>query len=118
LKNESYICHVVIPLRDHQKSKRFYETVFGWEVTPQPGTASLDILPPSGKGISAELNPEEDTIVPCIYTTDIKASLKKIEKLGGTVLKNKTPIREQGEHGYFALFKDPNENKLCLYSEK
>jgi hypothetical protein len=35
---------------------------------------------PSGKGISAELNLEEDTIVHCIYTIDIKASLKKIEK--------------------------------------
>lgn len=110
MKNESYICHVVIPLRDYQKSKRFYETVFGWEVALQPGTTSLDILPPSGKGISAELNPEENTIVPCIYTTDIKASLKKIE--------NKTSIGEQGQHGYFALFEDPNGNKLCLYSEK
>jgi predicted enzyme related to lactoylglutathione lyase len=34
------------------------------------------------------------------------------------VLKNKAPIGEQGEHGYFVLFKDPNENELCLCSEK
>jgi hypothetical protein len=27
------------------------------------------------------------------------------------VLKNKTPIGEQGEHGYFALFKDPQKSR-------
>jgi predicted enzyme related to lactoylglutathione lyase len=118
LKDESYICHIIIPSKNHQKSKRFYEKAFDWKVEPQPGTTSLDVLPTSGKGISAELNLEESTIVPSIYTVNIEATLKRIEKLGGTILKNKTPIGKQGEHGYFALFKDPNGNKMCLYSKK
>ena len=85
---------------------------------PQPGTSSLDILPPSGKGISAELNNEENAVVPSIFTSDMEAVLKRVRNFGGKVLKDKTPIGEQAEHGYFALFKDPNGNKMCLYSEK
>jgi hypothetical protein len=33
------------------------------------------------------------------------------------VLKNKTPIGEQGEHGYFALFKDLM-GISCAYTQK
>ena len=85
---------------------------------PQPGTSSLDILPPSGKGISAELNLEENAVVPSIFTLDIEAVLERIKHFCGKVLKDKTPIGEQAEHGYFALFEDPSGNKMCLYSEK
>ena len=118
MKNESYFCHIVIPSKDNQKSRKFYEKVFGWKVEPQPGTTSLDILPPSGKGISAELNPEENLVVPSIYASNIEGALRKIEKFGGKILKSKTPIGEQAEHGHFALFEDPSGNKISLYSEK
>ncbi|MBS7632717.1 hypothetical protein KEJ15_03730 [Candidatus Bathyarchaeota archaeon] len=117
MAGEAYICHVIIPLRDRLKSKDFYQKVFGWVVEERPGTFILDLLPPSGKGISAELNPEEKAIIPSIYTTDIEAKLKLIVELGGKILKDKTPIDEKAEFGYYALFMDPNGNKMCLYSK-
>lgn len=117
MKDESYICHIIVPSQDQQKSREFYERVFGWKVRPQPGTTSLDVLPPSGKGISAELNLEESTVVPSIYTSDIDAVLGRIRKSGGTILKSKTPIGEQSKQGHFALFEDPSGNRMCLYSE-
>jgi len=116
--DENYFCHVMIPSRDHQKSKIFYEKVFGWKVEEQPGTNSMDILPPSGKGPSAELNPEVEVIVPSIRTSDIEAKLKLIEKFGGRKLKEKTPIGKDAEHGYYALFTDPCGNLMCLYSSR
>jgi len=61
-----------------------------------------------GKGISAELNIEENTVVPSILTSNMKAVLERIKCFGGKVLQDKTPIGEQAEHGYFGLFEDPN----------
>ena len=92
--------------------------MFGWKVEKQAGTDSLDVLPSSEKGISAELNVEEEVVVPSIYTSDIDAKLELIEKFGGRGLKAKTPIGKEAEQGYFALFQDPDGNKMCLYSEK
>jgi len=73
--DENYFCHVVIPSKDYQKSRVFFERVFGWKVEQVPGLDSLDILPPSRKGPSAELNSEEEAIVPSIYATDMNSKL-------------------------------------------
>jgi len=51
------------------------------------------------------------TILPYVYTEDIKASLEKVVKLGGQVLTQPAPIKGVG---LFALFKDPSGNKLAL----
>jgi len=116
-EDENYICHIIIPSKNYQRSKFFFEKVFGWKIIPQPGTSSLDVLPPSGKGPSAELNSEVEVVVPSIRTSDIEAKIKTIERFGGRKLKDKTPIDKDGEHGYFALFEDPQGNMMCLYSE-
>lgn len=78
----------------------------------------MDVLPPSGKGTSAELNSEEKVVVPSIHTSNVKATLERIKEFGGKILKDKTPIGKEAEFGYFAIFADPNGNKMCLYSEK
>lgn len=114
----SYFCHIIIPSRNLTTSRIFFERVFGWKVEAAPGTNSLDVLPPSGKGISAELSPEEETIVPSIYTTDIEGKLELIEESGGRKLRGKSRIDDKGEQGYYALFLDPEGNKMCLYSDK
>ena len=117
-KDENYFCHIVIPSKNYQKSKIFFEKVFGWKVQKVPGSRSLDVLPPSKKGPSAELNSEEELIVPAIHTSNIEAKLKLIGEFGGKELKGKTPIGENAEYGYYALFEDPQGNRMDLYSEK
>ena len=116
--DRNYICHIIIPSKNYQKSKIFFQNVFGWKVEEQPGTSALDVLPASGKGPSAELNSEVEVIIPSILTSDIDAKLELIEKFGGKRLKVRTPIGKEGEHGYYALFEDPHGNVMCLYSEK
>ena len=118
MKNENYFCHLIIPSKNLQRSKTFFEKVFGWIVQALPGESYWDVLPPSKKGISAELNSEAETIVPSINTEDIDAKLKLIEACGGIILEGKTPAGENGEYGYYALFEDPEGNKMCFYSEK
>lgn len=71
-----------------------------------------------GKALSAELNSEEEVVVPSIHTSNIEATLKRIKKFGGKILKTKTPVGKEAEFGCFAIFEDPNGNKMCLYSER
>jgi predicted enzyme related to lactoylglutathione lyase len=118
MDNESYICHIVIPSKNHQKSKDFYKKVFGWGVQKQSSTTSWDVLPPSRKGISAELNLEEEVVVPSIFVYNIEEKLRLIKQFGGKKLKDRTPIGAKAEYGYNTLFKDPHGNKMCLYSDK
>ena len=86
-KDENYFCHIVIPSKNYQKSKIFFEKVFGWKVQKVPGSKSLDVL-------------------------------KLIGEFGGKGLKGKTPIGENAEYEYYALFEDPQGNRMALYSEK
>lgn len=118
MKDESYICHLIIPTKNPQTAKIFFRQVFGWTVEKQPQSDSLDVLPPSRKGPSAELNPNEDRVIPSIYTSQIKMKLKLVEKFGGKTIKGKTPIGQKAQHGYYALFEDPDGNKMCLYSDR
>ena len=115
---EDYFCHILIPSQDLDASKRFYEGVFGWRVTEPPDTGSLDVLPRSCKGVSAELNRYIDVPMPSVRTFDIEGRLALVEEFGGRKLVGKTPISKNAEHGHYALFEDPQGNKLCLYSNK
>lgn len=116
-EDENYFCHILIPSKNYQKSKTFFEKAFGWRIEEQPGTGFWDMLPPSGKGVSAELNSEVDVVIPSIHTKDIDAKLRLIEEFGGKKLRGKTPIDKHAEHGYYALFEDPEGNRMCLYSK-
>lgn len=116
--DENYFCHIIIPAKDYRRSKVFFERVFGWRVEALTGINTVDVLPPSGKGPSAELNLEEEVVIPSIYTSDINRKLESIEEHGGKVLVRRTPIGEGPRKGYYALFKDPCGNKIALYQRK
>jgi predicted enzyme related to lactoylglutathione lyase len=75
----------------------------------------MDVLPPSRKGPSAELNSDEEVVIPSIYTSDMDRKLELIEEHGGKVLRRRTPIGEDARYGYYALFEDPCGNRMTLY---
>ena len=115
---EDYFCHTVMPSKDFQASKIFFEEVFGWKVQPADEGYSMDVLPPSKKGPSAELNSEEETMVPAIFTPDTESRLRSIEEHGGKKLTDKMSAGQNAENGYCALFEDPQGNRMCLYSDR
>lgn len=113
--DENYFCHIIIPSKDYRRSKVFFERVFGWRVEAMPGTSAMDVLPPSGKGPSAEINSEEEVVIPSIYTSNIDRKLELIEEHGGKVLRRRAPIGDDPLYGYYALFEDPCGNRMTLY---
>jgi predicted enzyme related to lactoylglutathione lyase len=117
-EDESYFCHIVIPSKDLGRSKIFYEKVFGWRVQEAPIPGTMDVLPPSGKGPSAELNLEEEAVVPAIYTLKMGEKIRLVEEHGGRMLRGRIPIGKDAEFGYYSLFEDPHGNRMALYSRE
>lgn len=117
-----------IPVNDMDRAVRFYETVFGFNLTrmPMPG---LDMawFPWSTEGTGApgslvcspeHYKPSADGVL--IYLSsisgDLSQELDRVEAAGGKVLIAKRQISE--EHGYMAVFLDTEGNRIALHSLK
>jgi predicted enzyme related to lactoylglutathione lyase len=113
-----------IPATNLPRAKKFYNKVFGYKLTDEkmdnmemsffpmeekaPGAAGTLI---KGKGYKPST---EGTLI-YISVDDIPMTLNKVRREGGTVLMDKTSI---GEHGFYALFKDCEGNRMAIHSMK
>ena len=110
------IVHIEIPARDPNATGEFYAAVFGWKVEAD---ASMDyvmfdpgVQPGGGfPKIDGEMFKGNDLIV-YIDADDIEATLAKIEAHGGKALLPKTEIPTIG---WFAIFADPDGNRMALF---
>ena len=110
------VVHVEIPAANVEGAGKFYEALFGWKLLhfPEMKYTMWEAEDGSGGGfpeVSAE-NPAGQVLV-YIDSDDIEADLKKVEKLGGKVLYQKTEIPGTG---WFGIFKDLTGNVLGLYT--
>lgn len=110
------VCHIEVPAPDLAKAMRFYGEVFGWEIGEQLGpNYCIWHAGDLGGGFSADMAPCDDGMNVVLGVEDIPAKLEEIAKAGGAVVKGKTEIG--GGYGFYALFKDPNGNRLGLWSK-
>jgi predicted enzyme related to lactoylglutathione lyase len=115
-----------IPVSDMDRAKVFYETVFelsisvhdlgglimGWfpaSKTPQGATGSL---------VMHETYIPSETHGAVLYFSckDVNEELSRVEAAGGSILRPKTAIGEG--HGFMALLKDSEGNRIALHSQK
>jgi len=110
------VVHVEIPAANVEAAGKFYESLFGWKIQPIPEMNYTMWEDGSGSGGGfpsvSEENPAGQVLV-YIDSDDIEADLKKVEKLGGKVLRQKTEIPQMG---WFGVFQDPTGNALALYT--
>ena len=113
-----------IPVNDMDRAKIFYEKVFEIEISIH----DLDGLvmgwfPPYGEtsGITGSLVKHEtyipsDTHGSLVYfsSPDVNQELGRVEDAGGIILRPKTEIG--GGHGFMALIKDSEGNRIALHS--
>lgn len=113
-----------IPVKDYQRAKKFYETVFNYEMPEMTvGNATLGILPhdQEGGGVGGAIIKDDD-YVPSdkgvrIYfeaAEPIEILLDRVSSGGGKVILKKTIISE--DIGYFAQFQDTEGNVLAFHS--
>ena len=111
------IVHVEIPAVDTESAGKFYADLFGWKTQPMPEMNY--VMWEAGEGDEyggfpqvSEENPAGQVLI-YIASDDIDADLKKVEKLGGKVLRPKVEIPGMGWYG---VFQDPTGNVLALYT--
>jgi len=113
-----------IPVTDMNRAKQFYDAVFDISIAIHEfGGFHMGWFPndPEKKGatgslVKHELYTSSVTDGALIYFSckDLAVELDRVEAAGGTILKPKTPIGE--EHGFMALLKDSEGNRIALHS--
>ena len=112
-----------IPVTDMDRAKKFYESVFGFEIaiTEMNGNAmgwfpmASDVIGAGGTLIQGDgYIPSSDKGVLIYFTApDMENNLKRIAENNGKVLMPRTSI---GEHGFISIFIDSEGNRLALHS--
>lgn len=110
-------------VNDFDKAKDFYSKLFSWEFKLSQATSSLywNIYTGEGSiggGLMKKTKPEHtgQSVVLYVEVDDIDGVLKKVVEFGGQVIQEKTLISNSA--GYYALFYDPDNNLMGLWSMK
>ncbi|MGH2575967.1 MAG: VOC family protein [Ignavibacteria bacterium] len=113
-----------IPVVDFERAEEFYTQIFGFKMEKNDMMGFRMGFFPQDKGSVSGAIVKGEGYIPIDHGTliylnggnDLNDVLSKIEPAGGKVLVPKTLITE--EIGYFAIFYDPDGNKLALHSLK
>jgi len=113
-----------IPADNVERAKTFYLKAFGWQISQYPGMDyhMVGTAPSDKNGMPTEVGainggmtkrqePVKNTVI-TVDVSDIEASLKSIEKLGGKVVQKKQPVADMG---FTAYFKDTEGNVVGLW---
>lgn len=110
-------CHIEIPTTDANKSKEFYNKLFGWKMDESmPDYVMFSTGDNQGGGLTPQSKPTQDGVILYIEVEDIPKKLGEIEAAGGKKVKDKTGISP--EFGFYGLFTDPCGNIMGLWSKK
>lgn len=113
-----------IPVNDLARAKKFYESVFGFELTTsEMGPMKMAWFPmikdaagAAGSLVKAEgYTPSKTGSLVYFCVDDIVATLGKVSAEGGKTILAKTSI---GEYGFVAHFEDCEGNRVALHSMK
>ena len=110
----SHVVHFEVTGKDGKALQRFYSDAFGWKLdTNNPGGYGMvrgdEHKITGGIGDAPQGAPGGVTFY--VHTEDPKATLAKIEKLGGRVL---MPLTEVAPETTIALFADPEGHVVGL----
>jgi predicted enzyme related to lactoylglutathione lyase len=108
------IVHIEIAAKDREAAGKFYSDIFGWKIQqlPEMNYATFEAEGGPGGGLNPVENNQPAPVMVYIDTDDIDATLKRIQELGGKVLRPKDDVPGMGQ---FAFFSDPTGNPLALW---
>jgi predicted enzyme related to lactoylglutathione lyase len=121
------VVHFEIPADDVDRAKKFYGSVFGWELqTMDMGdgeytsvkTTAIDEqtqLPTEPGAINGGMFQRDERLTTPVITIDVDGiddALKQVEDAGGSTIQPRTSIPGMGA---FAYFKDPEGNVMGLW---
>ena len=114
------IVHFEIPSDNIDRTKKFYNDLFGWKMEKMPGTMEYWMFATtnnskgeqtiSGGVMERKMSNEPITIY--IDVNSVNEYAKNVEKLGGKVIKPKTEVPG---HGWFVVCMDTEHNIFALW---
>lgn len=107
-----------VPADDVERAKKFYGSLFGWNIQKFPGpmdywhidTGGPDELPDGG--LMKRQNPAQQGITNYISVPSVQEFSAKVQKLGGRICMPKTAVPQMG---YFAICQDPENNMFAIW---
>jgi len=116
-KKPANIVWFEIPADNPERAKKFYSSLFGWKIKKFPGmedywhieTGGADASPDGG--MMARKHPGQP-ITNYILVDSVDKAAAKVEKLGGTICKEKTEVPQMG---YFVICQDTENNMFALW---
>jgi len=120
------VVHFEVPFDDEARAKKFYEKVFGWQITPIPemkyntvSTVETDPnthMPIESGAINGGMYKRDETSaktpVIVIQVASVDEYLKKVEGAGGKVFRQKTQV---GDMGFYAQVIDTENNIIGIW---
>jgi predicted enzyme related to lactoylglutathione lyase len=106
-----------IPADNPERAKKFYGSLFGWNIKLFPGMTEYWHIDTGGSddtpdgGMIVRKHPEQP-ITNYVSVKSVTGSLAKVEKLGGKVCMPKTAVPQMG---YFAICQDTENNMFALW---
>jgi len=112
-KPENQVDYIELPASDIERTKTFYQAVFGWKFTDYgPGYTSFHDGRLGGGFTTEKPAPGADILL-VIYSGDLTGVQEKIKAAGGRIVKEIFSF-PGGRRFHFA---DPSGNELAVWSE-
>ena len=115
----STFVHFDVPTEDIERAKKFYETIFNWEIKPVPGPMEYyDIITKDEKGNlglaggMGKRGAPDQKITNYIGVDSVDEYVEKVIANGGRIIMPKTTIPG---FGYLATFLDTEGNVMGLW---
>jgi uncharacterized protein len=109
--------HIEFPADDVARARKFYEGLFGWELSEMPEFPNYLLfrfgpIERSGGAIGIR-NQSTGSALRVYFLVDaLDAALPKVTQLGGKIVEKKTEIPGQG---WYAVVDDTEGNQIGLY---
>lgn len=117
-KTSASIVWFEVPADDLDRAQKFYKSMFGWNFAKLPAAINdywhIDTGGPDASpdgGMMPRIHPQQP-ITNYVSVPSVTRAAAKVEKLGGTVCKPKTPVPGMG---YFAICLDTEGNTFALW---
>jgi len=116
-KQDASITWFEIPADNPERATAFYGNLFGWKITPFPGSGDYWHIDTGGADDSPDgalkrrKHPQEP-VVNYVSVNSVDKFADKISKLGGKICMAKTAVPQMG---YFAVCQDPEGNPFGLW---
>lgn len=114
------IVHFDIPSEDVERAKKFYSTLFGWDIEPFPDmqynlitTTNLDGTPGVGGGMGKRMDPSQ-RMLNYFGVPSIDAAMNQVTALGGKVITEKMAVPGMG---ILATCMDTEGNQFGLWED-